>query len=413
MNRQIQCLVSHKTFQSSVFLLQLLETPGLTHLHTTVFLPPSVVGLFAYTKLTYGLSDRLALTGPDLCLAKVSDNLLCGETFPGHSVPLSVSLILTSDLGTFQGGRSSLDVPTPLLLRDFAKNEYLPWSETNHSPSHHVAQESILRTQILPHFGEHQLGDITTKMMEDFVTLRRRSKSRRGNKVKAATVNRAIACLKILFRKAQEWDMLERSPAGGVKMLKETPNPPRLLEPQEVSSLIETMPDHQRALVMCVVYAGLRRSELFQLRWTDVDFRGLEINVVSREGQRTKSGKSRRIPMSPILAEALRRHPRHLTSPYVFCNPKKGQPYDNIDKSLGSAASRAGIEDGVKLHQLRHCFLSYSQMQGVDPRTAQKWAGHSSLATTLKYLHVSPDHEKAAIGRLNYASESSPTAAAS
>ena len=66
MNRQIQGLVSHKTFQSSVFLLQLLETPSLIHLHTTVLLAPPVVGLFADAKLTNCLSDRLALTGPYL-----------------------------------------------------------------------------------------------------------------------------------------------------------------------------------------------------------------------------------------------------------------------------------------------------------------------------------------------------------
>jgi len=97
-------------------LLQILEAPGLTHLHTTVLLAPSVVGLFADTKLTHGLSDRLALTGPNLCLAKVSDNLLCGETLSGHSVPLSVSLILTADLGTFQGGTSLLFMLVSYLL---------------------------------------------------------------------------------------------------------------------------------------------------------------------------------------------------------------------------------------------------------------------------------------------------------
>ena len=71
--------------------------------------------------------------------------------------------------------------------------------------------------------------------------------------------------------------------------------------------------------------------------------------------------------------QAIQRHPRHITNQYVFCNAE-GNPYDNITKSLKAAAARAGIEDGVRLHQLRHCFLSYSQMQGVDPRTAQKWA---------------------------------------
>jgi len=65
-------------------------------------------------------------------------------------------------------------------------------------------------------------------------------------------------------------------------MLKEVPNSPRLLEPEEVSQLIEAMPDHQRAMVVCVVYAGLRRGELFYLRWRDIDLRSEEIHIASR-----------------------------------------------------------------------------------------------------------------------------------
>ena len=107
MNRQIQCLVGHQTFQSPVFLLQFLEAPSLIHLHTTVLLPPPVVGLFADAKLTNGLSDRFALTGPYLCLTKVSDNLLCGIPISAMIPPLLVSQILTLEMETFQGGRSS------------------------------------------------------------------------------------------------------------------------------------------------------------------------------------------------------------------------------------------------------------------------------------------------------------------
>ena len=106
MNRQIQCLVGHQTFQSPVFLLQLLEAPSLIHLHTTGLLPPPVVGLFADAKLTNGLSDRFALTGPYLCLTKVSDNLLCGVTLSRHDPPFLMTQFLTTELGTIQGGRS-------------------------------------------------------------------------------------------------------------------------------------------------------------------------------------------------------------------------------------------------------------------------------------------------------------------
>ena len=60
--------------------------------------------------------------------------------------------------------------------------------------------------------------------------------------------------------------MLEESPTKNLKSLTELPNAPRLLEQGEVALLLEAMPDHQKALVACVVYAGLRRAELFHLQ---------------------------------------------------------------------------------------------------------------------------------------------------
>ena len=126
-----------------------------------------------------------------------------------------------------------------------------------------------------------------------------------------------------------------------------------------------------------------------------------ELYVRSSYEHHTKNYKGRRIPMNSALHQALERHPRHLLSPWVFCN-RNGQPYDNVRKALKSAAIRASIPAGVTLHQLRHAFCSHALMNGVDARTAQQWMGHKSLSTTLRYAHVSPDHEKAAIQRLRY-----------
>ena len=161
------------------------------------------------------------------------------------------------------------------------------------------------------------------------------------------------------------------------------------------------MPDHLKALIGCAVYAGLRKQELFHLRWEDIHMKTGELRAVSRQEHHTKNRESRRIPLNKPLMQLLQRHPRRLGSKYVFCN-KDGESYDNVRSAIRSAARRAGIEDGVGMHQLRHAFCSHGLMMGVDPRTMQKWMGHKDLATTLRYAHVSPDHEKAAIERMRY-----------
>lgn len=297
--------------------------------------------------------------------------------------------------------------PPPVLFSDFAKNEYLPWSEVQHSAKHHKLQNSIVKVQLIPCFGEIDLHSITTKMLEDYITRRSQGFYLKGKKkrpVKPATVNRDIACLKILFRKAVDWGRLEVSPARGIKAFKEIPNPPRLLEPEEITALLAHIPDRHRALVCCALYAGLRREELFHLRWEDIHWKAGQLCVVSREEHHTKNYETRRIPMNDALQEALRHHKQNhivVGSGYVFGN-KEGKPYDNIRKALKTTARQAGITEGVGLHQLRHAFCSHALMQGIDPRTVQKWMGHRDLKTTLRYAHLSPDHEKTAIQRLTY-----------
>ena len=63
---------------------------------------------------------------------------------------------------------------------------------------------------------------------------------------------------------------LEQSPARGITAFKEKPVAPRLLEQEEIANLLARTPDHLYALVACIVYAGLRREELFYLRWEDL-----------------------------------------------------------------------------------------------------------------------------------------------
>ncbi|MSR83293.1 MAG: site-specific integrase, partial [Candidatus Latescibacteria bacterium] len=294
----------------------------------------------------------------------------------------------------------------PILFETFALEEFLPWSRAQHSAKHYTRLTSILRVHLFPYFEGMHLHEITPKRIEDYKVMRSQGRCLAGKRTKLvnnATVNRELSCLKVLFRKAVEWGRLEQDPAEKVRIFKETPKAVRLLEEDQVADLLEVMPEHLKGLVACAVFAGLRREELFHLRWEDVNWKDGELNVVSREAHHTKNYESRRIPMNEALVEALRRHPRRLNSPYVFCN-QEGNPYDNIRKSLASAAKLAGIEGAMGLHQLRHAFCSHAMMQGIDAHTVQRWMGHRNLTTTLRYAHVSPGHEKTAIQRLQYRS---------
>jgi hypothetical protein len=224
--------------------------------------------------------------------------------------------------------------PDAISFKDFAVDDFLPWSAMQHSPGHHIRVKSVIDQHLISFFGSCQLGEITTKQIEDYRRQRGHANYLRGKTAKPvtqATINRELCAIKGILRKAVEWDRLEDSPASKVKTVKETPKPPRLLEQEEIAALLAELPDHLKALAGCAVYAGLRRSELFHLRWSDINRQKNELNVVSRDMHRTKNKEHRRIPINRALEQLLSRHPRHLNSVYVFCN-HKGEIYNNVSR---------------------------------------------------------------------------------
>ena len=235
--------------------------------------------------------------------------------------------------GTFNPGGDTSRASMP--FAKFVEDEFLPWSHAEHSATHHKQQVRICTQLLIPFFGDLLLEDVPTKRIEDYKRLRHKAKFQgpgkpdKRRKIKPATVNRELACLKVIFRKATDWRRIEHSPAAGVKPFKEVPAPPRLLEEWEVVAILEELPQHLKAPIAAVAYAGLRKQELFYLRWEDVSFRTNQIKVVSRDEHPTKNNKTRQIPLHPHLADYLRQHVRRLDSPYVFPN-RAGIPYDNI-----------------------------------------------------------------------------------
>jgi len=275
---------------------------------------------------------------------------------------------------------------------DYAK-QYLEYSKTNKAKRSYERDVTSLRVHLVPYFGRYWLANISTKMIEDY-------KAERKNRVNPATVNRELACLKNMFTKAVEWGYLKANPAKGVKLLKEKPKTPRYLTKEEVCSLLEACPPRIYALVATAVNTGMRRGELLNLEWTDVDLNKRTITVRNKEEWHTKNYESRTIPVNDFLYEVLSKHPHHIRSPYVFCNPD-GSKYNNIWLNFEAALKKAGIEH-LPFHSLRHTFASHLVMSGVDLATVQKLLGHKNIKTTMRYSHLAPDHLKGAVERLDF-----------
>jgi integrase/recombinase XerD len=174
---------------------------------------------------------------------------------------------------------------------------------------------------------------------------------------------------------------------------------PTVLSPDEVRQLITGAKnlDH-RTMLMTLYGAGLRRSELLQLKVADIDSRRMVIRV-----ERGKGGHAREVPLSQTLLVALREYYRWMRpQTYLFPGQEHGWRADKpltskcIWDAVRFAAKAAGIERRVSPHTLRHSYATHLLEAGADLRTIQVLLGHADLTHTTVYLHLSQRHLQAA-----------------
>jgi len=150
------------------------------------------------------------------------------------------------------------------------------------------------------------------------------------------------------------------------------------------------------------LYTGMRRGEIFALRWADVDFKRREIRVTQ-----SKSGLGRVLPVNSILLrnfESLKA--RNGMSENVFTNPKTGKRYMDIKKAFAGACRRAAIRD-LRFHDLRHTFASRLVKKGVDLIIVKELMGHASVVTTQRYTHSQAEEKLRAVETLTENSQKS------
>jgi integrase len=131
---------------------------------------------------------------------------------------------------------------------------------------------------------------------------------------------------------------------------------------------------------------------MMALEWSDVDLARRQLSVARSEwkGRVTspKGGRVRHVPLKERLAKALG-DARHQRGRRVLSDEKGTSLTQRaIQGLLLRAAREAGVRDGV--HILRHTFCSHLAMRGAPARAIQELAGHQDLATTQRYMHLSP-----------------------
>ena len=160
------------------------------------------------------------------------------------------------------------------------------------------------------------------------------------------------------------------------------------MSPGEVAALFQsTLNLKHRTILMTIYAAGLRVSELINLRVTDIDSQRQLICI--RQG---KGHKDRQVMLSPKLLETLRIYWQRYRPPtWLFPgrNPERPLTQATIWRICDQARVAAHLTKLVSPHSLRHCFATHLLEQATDLRRIQLLMGHRNLKTTARYLHVS------------------------
>jgi len=246
-----------------------------------------------------------------------------------------------------------------------------------------------------------------------------------GGEIKLKSFNNGYALLHVILAWARKpaHGYMKHNPLDGVDRIKVSAEERRLserdfLQTDDIAALLAAVETAEEgAVVHLALFCGLRRGEIFALRWGDLepgegeDAGRVHVRRALSAGKVTgpKTGNSLRVvDAAPDVLAALDRHreanpPPAEGDPYVFCSAA-GTPYDPdnwVKRVWTPLRKRAELRPTIGLHSLRHTFASLLIDQGENPKYVSRQLGHASPAFTLSvYAHCFHETSERAMGRL-------------
>lgn len=257
---------------------------------------------------------------------------------------------------------------------------YKPSTQKNH--------RHILDKHLLPRFGDLVLAEVTRQEIQAYVAHLHQA----GYAPK--TIDHIHDVLSALLRTAVKWGHVPENPARGVDLpALRTVRPKWALTVHQAARLLETLPPLGRTMVGLALLSGLRRGELFALRWCDVDFSQgcLTVRQAVYEGQfdtpKTAAGV-RQIPLSDAALQLVKdwraRAKRQEPDALVF-STRSGKPIspNNVARQqIFPACTALGLERATWL-TFRRTYSSWAHEQGVPGKVVAQLMGHAKVDTTL------------------------------
>lgn len=310
-----------------------------------------------------------------------------------------LALDLLAALKTHEPAAMTLAAFVPRWIEEHAR-------ANRHKPRGIASKESILRMHLLPRFGDRPMN---TLVDADIQGLKADLAERQPK-----TVNNVLSVLNKLLRTAVRWNVLPRMPVT-IDLLPVLPPGFSFYDLEEWRTFIvhaeahaATSGDYRRlAMILLGGDAGLRAGEMRALEWDDVDLKHGVVHVQRSESRgdvtAPKSGRSRVLPMTRKLASVLTLlESEHGDRARVLnADGKPDASEQNLRTWMVAAQRDARIKQTGGIHALRHTFCSHLAMRGAPMLAIKELAGHQSLRTTMRYMHLGSTEARRAIALLD------------
>jgi integrase len=339
---------------------------------------------------------------------------------------LSARVIKGEDVqATRQERREAAQAAKLQTLGGFVEQKYSPWLLAERQEKRRSGEVLQRLWANFATLWERPMAEITPWIIEKW-----RAEQRKRGKA-PSTINRDVTTLRSVLSKAVAWQIIDAHPLKDVRPLRVdnhrcirylsedeesrlrgslAARDPRIRAARENANVWRrqrgypelpelgdhTYGDHLTPMVLLSLNTGMRRGELFRLRWVDVNFQTKTLTV---RGATAKSGQTRHIPLNTEAMMVLRAWHQQTPETALVFPGKQGEPLDNVRKAWG-ALVRAAEMHQFRWHDLRHTFASRLVMAGVPLNTVRELLGHTTPSMTLHYAHFAPDHKAEAVNRL-------------
>jgi integrase len=270
----------------------------------------------------------------------------------------------------------------------------------------------------LRHFAKHtptgaMIRDVQPEHIRDYINARANVGQQNESSPSNATRRSRYRHVRAFFSWAENEQLVDETPVGGGLKPRTEEKTKAFLRPKDVKSLLQTIDAHRKAcenkpgptpqdawlkqMIRVAVGTGLRRGELLNLQWKDIDLDASRLVVRNRDGFTAKSGDERTVPLKGGALKTLKsmkseRSPSDKDPVFVDADGDQLKA-ERVSKRFKFYVRKASLpnQEELSFHSCRHTTGSWLSMKGVPLRVISEILGHSSTQVTETYSHLSPE----------------------